>query len=169
MLILETDRLRLRELRHEDAPFLIELLNDADFLRYIGDRGVRTVADAERYLDDGPRASYQRHGHGLWLVVERQSGASAGICGLLRRDTLPHADLGFAFLPEARGKGYATEAGRATLTHGKEALGLDPILAITALDNDASIRVLTRLGFAFERFYRQSEDAEQLRLFRWGG
>lgn len=98
-----SERLELRELTIVDAPFILELLNDGDFHRYIGDRGVRTLADAENYIQQGPAVSYARHGHGLYLVVRREDGARLGICGLIKRDTLPCEDIGYAFLPAWRG------------------------------------------------------------------
>lgn len=99
-----SERLELRELTVVDAPFILELLNDGDFHRYIGDRGVRTLADAENYIQQGPAVSYARHGHGLYLVVRREDGARLGICGLIKRDTLPCEDIGYAFLPAWRGQ-----------------------------------------------------------------
>ena len=94
-----SERLELRKLTIVDAPFILELLNDGDFQRYIGDRGVRTLADAENYIQQGPAVSYARYGHGLYLVVRREDGARLGICGLIKRDTLPCEDIGYAFLP----------------------------------------------------------------------
>jgi [ribosomal protein S5]-alanine N-acetyltransferase len=151
MTVLETDRLRLRHLSSADAPFMLELLNDPDFIRNIGDRGVRTLDQARQYIQAGPAASYEQHGFGLDLVESRQSGLGVGICGLLRRDCHPDVELGFAFLPTARGQNYAFEAGRAALDFGTRSLGLTRIVALTAPDNMASIRVLEKLGFRFER------------------
>jgi RimJ/RimL family protein N-acetyltransferase len=151
MTILATERLRLRHLTVDDAPFLVELLNDPDFLRNIGDRGVRTLDDAKQYVLTGPAASYEQHGFGLDLVESKQSGLGVGICGLLRRDCHPDVELGFAFLPAARGQNYAFEAGRAALDFGRQSLGLTRIVALTAPDNAASIHVLGKLGFRFDR------------------
>ena len=113
-----SERLLLRELSIADAPFILELLNDSDFPRYIGDRGVRTLADAEHYIQQGPAVSYARHGHGLYLVARRGDEAKIGICGLIRRDTLPCEDIGYAFLPAYRGQGYGIEAAKAALQDG---------------------------------------------------
>ncbi len=160
-----TPRLTLRELIPADAPFIHVLLNDPDFIRFIADRGVRTVDDAVRYIEEGPRAMYARHGVGLMLVALREGGEPVGICGLLRRDGLDDPDLGFAFLPEHRGKGYAAEAAAATLTWGRTALGLGRVVAITSLDNDASGRLLEKLGFRFERVVTLPGGVEELRLY----
>ncbi|MFY2763194.1 GNAT family N-acetyltransferase [Arenimonas sp. MALMAid1274] len=146
--LLETARLRLEELEDGDAPFVVALLNTDGFLQNIGDRGVRTEADARRYLAEGPRASYAAHGFGLWKVSRREDGVAVGLCGLLRRDTLPHADLGYAFLPAFEGRGYATEAGAHVLDFAFGTRGLDTVLAIVNPDNAGSIRVLEKLGFA---------------------
>ena len=151
MTILSTARLDLDELTHDDAEFIFQLVNEPSWLAYIGDRGVRTLDDAHAYIDNGPRAMYARYGHGLWRVSRRDDGAVVGICGLLRRDTLPDADIGFAFLPAYWRHGYAREAAAATLAHGFDALGMARIVAIVSPGNAASIRLLERLGFAFER------------------
>lgn len=151
---LRTTRLQLRPLAEDDAPFIVALLNEPSFLRYIGDRKVRTLEEAGAYVRNGPQASYTQHGFGLLLVVRREDEAPIGMCGLLKRDALDDADLGFAFLPAAWGKGYASEAATAVLEHGREALGLRRVAAIVQPDNDASLRVLARLGFVFERMLR---------------
>ncbi len=163
--ILTTPRLHLRELTPADAPFILVLLNDPDFLRYIGDRQVRTEADARRYIEQGPMAMYAAHGIGLWLVELREGGTPVGICGLLRRPGLDDPDLGFAFLPAHRGRGYAREAAGATLAHGRSALGFGRILAITSLDNRASERLLLGLGFHYDREVTLPGDPEVLKLF----
>ena len=165
MTVLETDRLRLRHLSSGDAPFILELLNDPDFIRNIGDRGVRTLDQAQQYILAGPAASYEQHGFGLDLVESRQSGLSVGLCGLLRRDCHPDVELGFAFLPAARGQNYAFEAGRAALDFGTRSLGLTRIVALTAPDNMASIRVLEKLGFRFERMVSWLNPARDSKLF----
>lgn len=133
-----------------DAGFLVELLNDADFLRHIGDRGVRDEAGARRYLAEGPLASYAANGFGLWRVERREDGAVVGMCGLIRRESLPHPDLGYAYLPAFRGRGYALEAGAAVLRHGFEHFGLARILAIVTEANAGSVRVLEKLGMRRE-------------------
>ena len=160
---LETDRLRLRRLTLDDAPFILELVNTAGFLRFVGDRGVRTLEDARRYLAERYLASYERHGFGLYRVELRSEGTPVGICGLLRRAELDDVDLGFALLPDFERRGYAGEAAAAVLGEGRDVHGLARIVAITDPDNAGSIRVLGRLGFRFER--RVGLDGEELLLF----
>ena len=162
---LDTDRLRLRPLTLADADFIVELLNEPSFRRYIGDKGVRDPASACRYLEAGPLASYARFGFGLLCVELRPAGVPIGICGLLKRDTLEDVDVGFAFLPGYWGQGYAREAASAVLAQGRDDFGLKRIVAITSLDNEASIRLLGRLGFHFERVTRLTPDAEEVKLF----
>ncbi|MCX7062004.1 MAG: GNAT family N-acetyltransferase [Gammaproteobacteria bacterium] len=145
---LETARLTLRPLNHGDAAMILALLNTPGFLNQIGDRGVRTLADARRYIDEGPLADYRQHRHGLLAVIARSSGAAVGLCGLLRRESLPTADLGYALLPDAVGQGLACEAGAAVLDDAASRLALAEVLAIVKPGNDASLRVLQRLGFA---------------------
>jgi RimJ/RimL family protein N-acetyltransferase len=165
MQILETERLTVRQLEARDAEFIVGLLNEPSFLQYIGDRGVRSTDDALRWLADGPLASYAAHGFGLSLVELKRTGEPIGICGLLKRDTLDDADLGFAYRPAFWKQGYATEAGSAMLGYARSAKALQRVVAITSLENQASIAVLTRLEFRFERLVRLTEGGEELRLF----
>ena len=163
--VLETERLIVRKLASDDAEFILKLLNEPSFLRYIGDKGVRTTADAIQYLQTGPIASYERFGFGLYLVALKETGTSIGICGLIKRETLADIDVGFAFLPAFWSKGYAFEAADAVVAYGREALGIRRIVAITSPDNNGSIRVLEKLGLRFERMIRLSEDEGELKLF----
>ena len=151
MPVLATERLDLRQLLEDDADFIHRLLNDPSWLRHIGDRGVRSVEDARRYIVDGPVAMYAKLGFGLFLVERRSDGVAMGLCGLLKRDSLDDVDIGFAFFPEFGGQGYALEAARATLDYGITQHGLRRIVAITAQENAASIRLLEKLGLSFER------------------
>lgn len=155
----ESRRLRLRELRADDAGFLLALLNDPDFIAHIGDRGVRTTAQALDYLETGPLAGYREHGHHLWLVESKPGGEAAGVCGLIQRDSLPHPDIGYAFLPAWRGRGLAAEAGRLVLAHGLGTLRLPRILAIVAEDNLASHRLLESLGLRNQGLQQVGEHA----------
>jgi RimJ/RimL family protein N-acetyltransferase len=163
--VLETDRLSLRWLRADDAEFILELLNDPSFLRFIGDKGVRTLADARDYILNGPVEMYARLGFGLYLTELKEGGVPIGVCGLIKRDGLDDVDIGFALLPRFWSKGYAYEAASAVMAYGKDALGLERIVAITSPDNHASGRLLEKLGLRFERMVRLSEDAEEVRLF----
>lgn len=168
MTVLETERLSLRRLTGDDAAFVLELTNDPDWLRHIGDRGVRTLDDARAYVRDGPAASYARHGFGLYLVELSDGSVPAGICGLLRRDWLEDADLGFAFLPRFRGMGLAHEAARGTLEHGRDALGLRRIAAIVSPENAGSIRLLKKLGMRFERMALPPGESREVCVYATG-
>ena len=169
MTVVETARLLLRRLEAGDAPFILELLNDPDWLRYIGDRNVRSLDDARRYLESGPLAMYRRLGFGLYGVELKDTGALIGMCGLIKRDMLEDVDIGFALLPEFRGRGFAGEAAGAVLEHGRTALGMKRIVAILSPDNRDSARLLERLGFAFERTFESPDNSEQLHLFASDG
>ena len=164
MIVLETERLFLRGLTVGDAEFILTLLNEPSFLRYIGDKKVRTTTDAEQYILNGPVASYERHGFGLLLVELKHARTPIGICGLLKRDELPDPDIGFAFLPDFWNKGYAFEAAAAVMKDARERLKLERILAITNQDNEASIKLLQKLGLQFERLIKMSTDAAELVL-----
>jgi len=165
MKVLETDRLVLRWLDVDDAAFILTLLNDPSFIRFIGDKGVRDLEGARSYILNGPVASYEKFGFGLNAVDLKETCAPIGICGILKRDTLPHPDIGFAFLPASWNKGYAYEASVAVLEHARKNLGVDRVLAITTPDNEASAKLLLKLGLQFDRLIKLSPDADEVKLF----
>jgi RimJ/RimL family protein N-acetyltransferase len=148
-----------------DAAFMLTLLNEPSFVRNIGDRGVRTIADAQAYLAAGPLASYERFGFGLYLVELNRPAVSIGICGLVKRDTLPDVDIGFAFLPQFWSQGYAFEAAAAVRDHARDEVGLRRLVAIVDPVNGGSIRVLEKLGFSFEKMIRLGDEYKDLKLF----
>ncbi len=192
MFVIQTERLALRRLDLNDAEFILDLLNQQSFIRHIGDKGVRNLEDARNYLVSGPLESYRRFGFGLYLLCLRAQSAtvplhapnatptsrpegarsslraaslSIGICGLVKRETLRDVDVGFALLPQYAGHGYATESARAVLAHGRETLGLDRIVGITAPDNRASIAVLEKIGLRFEGTIALGAGAHEVRLY----
>ena len=171
MKILETDRLLLRELTPGDAPFILELLNEPGWLRFIGDRGLRTVDAARDYLVNGPMAMYDRHGFGLWAVESRDTGSPLGMAGLIRRKGLDDVDIGFAFLERHQGRGYAFEAASAVMGHARDVLGLGRVVAISSVDNADSIRLLERIGLRYEKLVTLPGNDEPVKLFgttaRW--
>ena len=168
MNVLETDRLILRKLSTDDAGFILELLNEPSFLRFIGDKGVRTLDDAREYILQGPIASYERHGFGLYLTALKEGGVPIGMCGLLKRESLADVDIGFAFLPAFWSRGYALESASAVKAYGLNTLGLKRIVAITNPDNEASIKLLEKIGLKYERMIRMSEDGPEIKLFAFG-
>jgi RimJ/RimL family protein N-acetyltransferase len=163
--IIQSARLNLRELELHDAQFILELLNEAAFLRFIGDKGVRTLANAREYILKGPMDSYRSFGFGLYLTSLRESAAPIGICGLVKREALADVDVGFAFLARYCSKGYASEAAAAVLAYGRNTLGLGRIVAITAPDNHGSIAVLEKIGLRLEGSVKLAEDGADLELF----
>jgi RimJ/RimL family protein N-acetyltransferase len=165
MKVLETDRLIIRWLTTEDAEFILQLLNEPSWLKFIGDKGVRTIADARAYILSGPVEMYSRFGFGLYLVEQKKEHLSIGICGLIKRDSLADVDIGFAFLPKYWGKGYAHEAASAIMEYGRTVLGLTRIVAITSANNDSSAKLLEKLGLRFEEMLKLSDDSEEVRLF----
>lgn len=165
MHILETNRLLLRELTLDDAPFILELVNDPAWLQFIGDRGLGSVEDTRSYIQNAPMAMYAKYGFGSWLVERQEDGASIGLCGLIKRDTLEDVDIGFSFLPQYRSKGYAYKAAAATLDYAKSNVRLKRVVAITTPDNQSSIKLLERLGFKLERIVTLGNNPEELNLF----
>lgn len=168
MKILDTERLTLRELTEDDAAFMLQLLNEPSYLRFIGDRGVRSTADARTYLLKGPIDSYRRWGFGLYLVELKGTKTPIGICGLIKRETLDDVDIGFAFLPEFWSKGYAFESATAVMAYGRDVIGLKRMIAIVSPGNDRSIDVLTRLGLRYECMITWPEDGSELKLYGVG-
>ena len=165
MKVLETERTIIRWMTPEDAPFILKLVNDPDWLRYIGDRGVRTLDDAHSYLEKGPIDMYRRLGFGTYVVVLKETGAPMGSCGLVKRDGLEDVDIGFAFLPAYRTKGFAYEASSAVLEYARAQLGLKRLVAIATPGNASSTRLLERLGLRLEGKVNLPNDPVSLNLF----
>ena len=165
MTVLETERLILRHFKTDDAPFILALLNEPSFLYYIGDKKVRTLEDARQYILNGPVVTYERHGFGLYQVELKDTHTPVGMSGLLKRAELPQPDIGFAFLPDFWNKGFAFEAAGAVLTDARERLKLNRILAIVNPDNEASIKLLEKLGLKYERNVKLASDRDEVKLF----
>lgn len=163
--ILETGRLRLRELTTGDAAFIIDLLNTPGWLQYIGDRNVRTEVQAIAYLQNGPLKGYREHGFGMWRVETRADGTPIGMCGVMKREHLEAPDVGFALLPQYSGQGYAHEAARAVLNYAMESLGISKVSAIVLPGNTASIRLLEKLGLTFKKTITFPGSNEELLLY----
>jgi len=163
--VLTTERLEIDRFTSGDADFALELVNGPSFLRFIGDKGVRSLDDARAYLRDGPLASYERHGHGLWRVSLGDGGVPIGMCGLLRREAVEDPDIGFAFLPAYWGKGYALEAARAVIAYGRDVLELPRIVAFTAVANERSARLLEQLGLRAEELVHLADGGGECRRF----
>lgn len=155
--VLTTPRLRLRPLTVGDAGFVARLVNEPAFLANIGDKGVRSEADARRFILEGPWTQQPRAGYGQ-LLVELGDGTPIGVCGLLYREALELTDIGFAILEEFRGQGFASEAAAAVFDYGRSVLGIGRIVGLTSRDNIASVKVLEKLGLSFERMVRMSDD-----------
>lgn len=165
MIITETKHLQIRRFETSDAGFVLELLNTPGWIQYIGDKNIKTIAEAENYILSGPVKSYKKSGFGLYLVALKDSGKSVGMCGLIKRDTLEDVDVGVAFLPEQAGKGYAYEAVAAVLEHAKNDFNIQRIVAITLHENKSCIRLLEKAGLVFEKDIQFPGETEVLMLF----
>jgi [ribosomal protein S5]-alanine N-acetyltransferase len=162
-----SNRLLVREFQPSDVHFIVRLVNTHGWLQFIGDKNVRTTDDALGYLSNGPFGSYRKFGFGMWHVSRTDNGESLGMCGLLQRQGLAHPDLGFAFLPEHQGKGYAFEAASATVAHGFGHFDLNTIFAITMRENVRAQALLKKVGMSFDRdiLLNTSGKEEELMLF----
>jgi ribosomal-protein-alanine N-acetyltransferase len=165
MILLETERLILQQFTLADAPFIYELLNSDSWIKYIGDRKIKTLEDAEKYLLNGPIKNYSAISLGFCLVKTKKDNISIGMCGLIKRDNLKDVDIGFAFLPEYADKGYAFESASAVLNEAKSVLKLNRIVAITVDYNHNSINLLKKLGMTLEGNIYMPGDSEELMLF----
>jgi len=162
--ILQTHRLQLRQFNVDDWEFIIRLLNSDGWLKYIGDRNVKTKEQAENYLKKGPLKNYEQNGFGL-SMVETRNGKPVGMCGLIKRDYLEHPDIGFALLTEYSSMGYGFEIASALLVHARNDLSMTTILAITVPNNVKSIGLLEKMGLRFVKSFRTEPDAEELMLY----
>lgn len=167
MKILETERAILREVNETDAAFVLDLLNQPSFIKYIGDRNVRDVTQARDYIESRFAESYKKFGFGMWAVELKETNQPIGICGFVKRDSLPDADIGFAFLPQFEGKGYAFESANGAMEYGRNVLQIERLLAITSKDNESSAKLLAKLRFKFERLIVLSGSDEELNLFSY--
>ena len=163
--ILETERLKLRQFTFDDSKFIIELLNSEGWIKYIGERNVKNEEDAKNYLQNGTLKSYEQNGYGLWLVETKENKIPIGMCGIIHRTELENPDIGFAFLPDFTGKGFAFEIASATINFAKERLKLPVILGITVSYNVNSIQLLTKIGMRFIKTINLPDDPEELMLF----
>ncbi len=163
-MILETERLTVREFTPGDAEFILALLNDPAFIANIADKGVRTIEAARDYLIAGPIASYARFGFGLWRVALKSNDWPIGMCGLIQRDGLDDVDIGYAFLPEFRTRGYALEVASAVRDCARSRFHLKRLVAVVKADNERSVRLLQKLGMRFERRVRLSPNDVELDL-----
>jgi len=165
MTVLETERLILSRLSYGDCEFIYELVNEAAFKKYIGDKNVNSVEDAHSYLKNGPIGSYEQHGFGMFLVTAKDSSEALGICGLVKREQFPEPDLGFAFLRRFWDQGYALESSRAVLEYGVAQLALRRIIAIADPENSASVRLIEKLGFGYAGPVRMAGEARDIHMF----
>lgn len=165
MKILETERLILREIVESDDEFVLDLLNQPSFIKYIGDRNVTNLEQAREFIESRYRKSYADNGFGLYAVELKETSEAIGFCGFVKREGLPDADLGFAFLPQFEKRGFAFESASAVMKYGRENLNLQRVLAITTQTNESSIKLLNKLGFKFDGLIKMPNDTEELNLF----
>lgn len=162
---LETDRLELRRLTLDDAELMLAVWNDPAFIRFVGDRGIRTIPEARAALSDGALKLYADYGFGPYRMARKTDGASVGICGLFRRNGLPDTDIGFSTLPRYCGEGFGFEAASAVIEHARVDARLSRLTALVSPDNTASIRLIEKLGLIFEKMIRMPGEDADVRLY----
>ncbi|TQV74743.1 GNAT family N-acetyltransferase [Aliikangiella marina] len=165
MALIETDRLILRDFTLDDAAFVLNLVNEPSWLENIGDKNVHNLQDAEDYILNGPMKSYQENGYGLYMAELKLKSVPVGMCGLVKRDFFVEPDVGFAFLPEYWGLGFASESAKAVLEFARDELSIDRVLGITNIDNRGSMRVLEKIGLKYDKIVDLPGYQEQSRLF----
>lgn len=163
--ILQTERLQLRWMTLDDTPMMFAVWNDPAFMRFVGDRGIRTLEEAEAAMQHGPLHLYTEYGYGPFRVIRRDDGVEMGVCGLYRREGLDEPDIGFAFLPDYRGRGFGYEASVAVLDHARDVLKLPRVTAIVSPENGASIALLEKLGLRYDKAICLPGDDEDVSLF----
>jgi len=162
---LETRRLRLRWLTLDDADLMLAIWNDPAFVRFVGDRGIRTLGEARDEMAAGALALYTSYGFGPYRMALKDDDTAIGICGLFRRENLDDPDIGYGVLPEYCGKGYAYEAARAVMEHARADLDLPRLVAIISPDNEASIGLIRKLGLRFERMQRMQDEEDEVCIY----
>ena len=166
MIVAETERLTLSKFTIKDASFFLELVNTPHWIKYIGDRNTKTIEDAEKSIKEGHLKSYNTNGFGFYVLsLKEENNKPIGTCGLIKRDTLEHVDIGFAMLPEYEGKGFGYESSVAVLKLAKETFNLKKVVAITLPTNKPSIKLLEKLGLSYQKKVKPFDDDEELLLF----
>ena len=166
MIIAETKRLIIAKMTLDDAPFMLELLNTPNWIKYIGDRNVKTVDEAKTYMTNGVLKSYKESGFGFYkLLLKEENNKIIGTCGLVKREQLENVDIGFAMLPGYEGKGFGMEASLEIMSLAKNLFRLPKIAAIVQPNNPNSIKLLEKLGLSFEKKVKPFDDGAELLLF----
>jgi len=166
MIIAETKRLLLSKISTDDAPFILELMNTPGWIKYIGDRQIKTVEQAATYIENNQLKCYKEYGFGYYKAqIKAENLQTIGTFGLLKRDTLEHIDIGFSMLPEYHGKGYGYEAASAIMTLAKNTFNIKTLCAITLPINKPSIHLLEKLGLSYQKTVKPFDDDEELLLF----
>ncbi|MEJ6005863.1 GNAT family N-acetyltransferase [Paucibacter sp. AS339] len=168
MLVLKTERLRLRWFAPGDEAFLLEQLQEETWKRNISDPGVTDLEAARVWMVEKLLVWHWPRGLGLWAVERASDGELMGMCGLLQRDYLPVPDIGYAFLPRYWGQGYAREAAQACRDYAHEVLGEPLLMASTATFNDDSGRLLEAIGMRHVDTRQLGENHELSKLYQLG-
>jgi [ribosomal protein S5]-alanine N-acetyltransferase len=161
----ETERLMIRAMSLDDSAFIFELYNSPKFIKYIGDRNIRTLSDAENYIRNRFLPQFEKLGYGNYLVVTKDGNQKIGGVGIFEREGLDIVDIGFSLLERFEGKGYAYEAALMVKSIGMDEFGLKKLSAITTKDNFSSQKLIEKLGLEFQKYVTLPEDNEELMYY----
>ena len=166
MVIAETNRLIISKISIDDASFLLELMNTPGWLKYNGDRNVKTLEQAKSHVKNNQLKCYETFGFGYYkLQLKDENLKTIGTSGLLKRDNLEHTDIGFSLLPEYHRKGYGFEAASEIMKLAKNTFNIKTLCAITLPINQPSINLLEKLGLSYQKTIKPFEDDKELLLF----
>lgn len=161
----ETERLLIRPMSLDDGEFILDLYNRPKFIQFIGDRHIKTVADAENYIKEKFFPQFEKLGYGNYLILTKEGNHKIGGVGIFEREGLDIVDIGFSLLDEFEGKGYAYEAALKVKSIGMDDFGLKKISAITSEDNFSSQKLIEKLGLKFRKHVVLPGEDEELRYY----
>jgi len=155
----------MRRITLDDADVMLAIWNDPAFVQYVGDRGVRTIEQAQQVLGESVLTLYETYGYGPYCMIRKADVQRIGICGLFRREHLEHPDIGFAVLPEFCGAGFALEAASAVVEHARVDLDIRTLTAIVSPKNTTSIGLIEKLGLSLVGGITMPGEREEVRLY----
>jgi len=163
--MIHTERLILKPVSLEDAEFILELVNSKEYIENIGERNIRTLSEAQDYIQEKMVNHFKQHGYGNFLMTTKKDGAKIGCVSLYNRPDVDGVDIGFVLLHRYTKNGFAYEGAHALKIYAKETLGLSGITAFTTKENKDSQRLIEKLGLQFKKNMIFEDEKEELMLY----